>query len=84
MVMIFMNKHRFKMKYRRLDKEELEELEQEFIKFLAVNTVTADDWAKIQWGNSNAPQQGWVLQQWIEIRAPIPGYIITPVPTKES
>lgn len=36
------------MKYRRLDKEELEELEQEFIKFLAVNTVTADDWAKIQ------------------------------------
>ena len=36
------------MKYRRLTKEELEELEQEFIKYLAVNTVTADDWKKIQ------------------------------------
>jgi hypothetical protein len=36
------------MKYRRLSKEELEELKQEFIKFLSINTVTADDWKKIQ------------------------------------
>jgi hypothetical protein len=36
------------MKYRRLSKEELEELKDEFIKYLAVNTVTADDWKKIQ------------------------------------
>jgi ACT domain-containing protein len=36
------------MKYRRLSKEELEELKEEFIKYLAVNTVTADDWKKIQ------------------------------------
>ena len=36
------------MKYRRLSTEELEELKDEFIKYLAVNTVTADDWKKIQ------------------------------------
>ncbi len=36
------------MKYRRLDKEELQELEQEFIRFLAANTVTADDWQKLK------------------------------------
>lgn len=42
------------MKYRRLYKEELEELESEFIKFLASNTVTADDWVKIK---SDAPEK---------------------------
>tara|TARA_B100000809_G_scaffold266075_1_gene327218 strand:+ start:203 stop:682 length:480 start_codon:yes stop_codon:yes gene_type:complete len=36
------------MKYRRLNKEELEELKEEFINYLAVNTVTADDWKIIQ------------------------------------
>lgn len=36
------------MKYRRLRKEELEELESEFVRFLASNTVTADDWVKIK------------------------------------
>jgi hypothetical protein len=34
------------VKYRRLRRDELEELEGEFIKFLASNTVTADDWVK--------------------------------------
>ena len=42
-----------------------------------------DDWAKIQWGNRNGLQQGWVLLQWIEVREPIPDYLITPTPTKE-
>ena len=36
------------VKYRRLHRDELEELEQEFVKFLASNTVTADDWVKIK------------------------------------
>lgn len=36
------------VKYRRLRKEELEELESEFVRFLASNTVTADDWVKIK------------------------------------
>ncbi len=36
------------MKYRKLTKDELNELKEEFIKYLAVNTVTADDWADIQ------------------------------------
>jgi hypothetical protein len=36
------------MKYRRLSKEELEPLEKEFIDFLVVNGITADEWAKFQ------------------------------------
>lgn len=36
------------MKYRRLDREELQELEAEFIRFLAANTITADDWQKLK------------------------------------
>jgi len=36
------------MKYRRLSKEELAELEPQFVRFLASNTVTADDWVKIK------------------------------------
>ena len=35
-------------KYRRLVLEELEELEKEFIDFLVVNGVTADDWVKMK------------------------------------
>lgn len=36
------------MKFRRLDKSELEELETEFIRFLAANTVTGEDWKKLK------------------------------------
>lgn len=36
------------MKYRRLTQEELQELEGQFVRFLASNTVTADDWVKIK------------------------------------
>ncbi len=36
------------MKYRRLEKDELQELESEFINFLAANTVTGEDWVKIK------------------------------------
>lgn len=42
------------MKYRRLTDEELNELEKEFINFLVVNTVTADDWVKLK---ENDPMQ---------------------------
>lgn len=34
------------MKYRRLKPEELKPLTEEFIQFLAANTITGDDWAK--------------------------------------
>ena len=34
------------MRYRRLTNEELKELETEFVRFLASNTVTGDDWEK--------------------------------------
>jgi len=36
------------MKYRQLLKEELEELEKEFIDFLVVNGITADDWVELK------------------------------------
>jgi hypothetical protein len=36
------------MKYRRLTIDELKELEQEFVRFLAANTVTSEDWQKIK------------------------------------
>jgi len=36
------------MRFRRLTNEELQELEQEFIRFLASNTVTGEDWEKIK------------------------------------
>lgn len=36
------------MKYRRLAQDELEELEKEFVRFLASNSVTADEWVKLK------------------------------------
>lgn len=36
------------MKYRRLSKDELVELETDFVQFLAANTVTGSDWEKIK------------------------------------
>jgi len=36
------------MKYARLTKEQLEELHQEFINFLATQSITADEWEKLK------------------------------------
>jgi len=36
------------MKYRRLSNDELKELEKDFVKFLAANHITADDWVKLK------------------------------------
>lgn len=36
------------MRFRRLSKEELKELEKDFVSFLASNTVTASDWEKLK------------------------------------
>lgn len=36
------------MRYRRLTNDELQELEKEFVRFLASNTVTGEDWEKIK------------------------------------
>jgi len=36
------------MKYKDLNNEELQALEPEFIKYLASNTITADDWVQIK------------------------------------
>ncbi|MCP4443050.1 MAG: hypothetical protein GY810_29440 [Aureispira sp.] len=36
------------MKYRRLTMDELESLEEDFVKFLASNQITADEWVKLK------------------------------------
>ncbi|NNJ56082.1 MAG: hypothetical protein HKP14_08115 [Bacteroidia bacterium] len=36
------------MKYKRLPKEELNNLEKEFIEFLVINGISAEDWIKIK------------------------------------
>lgn len=41
------------MKYSRLTKEQFEELHQEFINFLATQTITADEWANLK---ANKPE----------------------------
>lgn len=38
----------YKPKYRRLNREELQELEKEFINFLVVQGITADDWESLK------------------------------------
>ncbi|MAX81269.1 MAG: hypothetical protein CL843_13990 [Crocinitomicaceae bacterium] len=46
------------MKYRRLTNEELQQVEKEFITFLAANSVTADDWKKL---NKQEPSKAEML-----------------------
>ena len=36
------------MKYTRLTKEQFEELQQEFINFLATQSITADEWSNLK------------------------------------
>ncbi len=47
----------FGMKYRRLTKEQLEELHQEFINFLATQSITAEEWTEIKKNNPEAAEQ---------------------------
>jgi len=45
------------MKYTRLSKEQFEELHQEFINFLATQSITADEWAEIKKNKPEAAEQ---------------------------
>ena len=45
------------MKYARLSKEQFEELHQEFINFLATQSITADEWASIKKDKPEAAEQ---------------------------
>ena len=40
------------MKYRRLDAEELEEVKDSFVRYLATNQITSKDWEKLKMENS--------------------------------
>ncbi len=46
-------KNVFSMKYARLTKEQFEELDQEFINFLATQSITADEWTNLK---ANKPE----------------------------
>ena len=45
------------MKYTRLTKEQFEELHQEFINFLATQSITADEWEDIKTNKPEAAEQ---------------------------
>ncbi|MFP4846068.1 DUF6495 family protein [Winogradskyella sp. PE311] len=45
------------MKYARLTKEQFEELHQEFINFLATQSITADEWKEIKENKPEAAEQ---------------------------
>ena len=45
------------MKYSRLTKEQFEEMKQEFINFLASQSITADEWEKIKKEQPKAAEQ---------------------------
>jgi hypothetical protein len=45
------------MKYKRLNKEELQALEKEFINFLAAAQITGADWEKMKKGNLDATEE---------------------------
>ncbi|WP_353779564.1 DUF6495 family protein [Winogradskyella sp. 3972H.M.0a.05] len=45
------------MKYSRLSKEQLEELHQEFINFLATQSITADEWTRIKTDQPEVAEQ---------------------------
>jgi len=54
------------MKYSRLTKEQFEELHQEFINFLATQSITADEWANIKKDKPNVAEQELdVFSDWI-------------------
>ena len=44
-------KHKETLKFRRLTKEELEQVEKEFITFLAANSITANEWEELKKNN---------------------------------
>ena len=54
------------MKYRRLNESELKDLEQDFIRFLASNQITASDWEKLKGEETEKREEG---QEKEEIKA---------------
>lgn len=53
------------LKFRRLNKEELEALEDEFIKFLSAQSISAPDWQKIK--NKNINKQNELIDMFSNI-----------------
>ncbi len=41
-------------------------------------TAVYDTWANIKWIDSNGVNRGWVLLKWVDLREPVPDYLITP------
>ena len=52
-------------KFRRLDLAELKELEKEFVEFLIINGITADDWIKIKEENNDKADK--IIDQFSEV-----------------
>ena len=45
------------MKYRCLSREELEDVREDFVKFLASNSITKDDWSRTKQDQPEAAQK---------------------------
>lgn len=53
------------MKYRKLQADELQELESEFVRFLAANSITAEEWEKLK---KDSPEKvGSLIEQFSDI-----------------
>ena len=55
----------FTVKYRRLSQNELKEFEKEFINFLVVNGITADEWVKIK--NNNIEKAEGIIDKFSDV-----------------
>lgn len=53
------------MKYRRLELEQLQELEKEFIEFLVINGITADDWSLLK--KESAEKADAIIDQFSDV-----------------
>ncbi len=53
------------MKYRKLTKDELEVFEKEFIQFLVINGITADEWLKIKLNQK--PKAERIIEQFSDV-----------------
>jgi hypothetical protein len=53
------------VKYRRLDRDELQKLEREFVDFLVINGITADEWVQLK---ENKPYDaGIIVDQFCDV-----------------
>ena len=64
------------MKYARLTKEQLEEMHQEFINFLATQSITAEEWEQIKKEKPEAAEEELDIFGYLKINDSVLGGIL--------